>query len=1121
MYSEGVPVGAQNADSQQLPLPYPLLRYMSLIGDQMGQVEDLLDEITYISPANGGPPAGSDELYSYSALVDPWEADPTWLPWLAMVCGANINGLNQIQARLAIAAQQTYGMYQGSKVAIQEAIRNLFAFQVTDATATAGTNILSLPLPENLALPIANDNLLNGGETYSTGDVTGNNWTAAALSSAEAYMHSLEPQAWWKLSDPVGSTTAADASGNGYTGTVYGNVTFGEPGAIANLPWRTAAKMDGTTGYIRTTSNGPSVSAAFSFTAWVYYASAPSTPSWDIFTERAGPNEAVGLIGQSFDNGIRFGGSLYAGANDYFFAPQVYATGAWFHLAYVYDSAQGGILYVNGASVYAQNITGTNQCQTLLGNYFNSTDLPQGTSAQLAVFDYALSPTQVTTLYSMAQQSVVPAVSPSTVTYQGASAFAASVTTSGYDSLHASYGPVWWWRLADPTLATSAADASGNGYTGTIHGTSASTAFDNMLAQYSPALWWKLDETSGTTAFDSSGNGASGTYSGGYVLDQMGPLGGLPGQPGASFSSASSGKVTSGTISSFNPASTAFTVNIWFKTSTFNTEMTLWDWNGNSIFAGVGSNNSFSCWVDGLAGFFVGSLPQDGQWHMLTTVFPTANNTSRYMYLDGNVLSTTPFTAGSVTNTTSSLEVGGGGAGYWNGELAQASLITGALTQPEIQKLYSSGPYNGGVTFGQSSPIPLDTGATFDGRTGYINAVDGASVLGANPTNFTISGWFNTTCTTGAVIAAYYNGADNWFGIQTDTGGAVSLGVNLDGIIGFYVTSPKTYTDGNWHHVVGVRNGASFSLYVDGASVAMSVESGSFDFTSRYFYVGALLGTEFVGGIAQTSLFNYSLTAAQISALYQAATTELGQTTPFLFGTSLARQLPVSAGGAYTFSVATQPFSGMGGSVLPDLIVQYVDANGNEIQADTTNGTALVANTWKSVSFTSIAPATAAAANIWIAWEVDSVVSIAGAYFANISVQGPDPYGSLRGALIFGQGVPVGCSIVDVNTPPQMVMSAPTVGGIEGTVVVVPNIPVAVLDHYEGNNWGLAALVPVGVSLSAAYQAALAQKPAGYSLTILYTYANWSELYSVFGNGTSISWEAISGLSWQAWEQTS
>src|SRR5439155_17439877 len=41
------------------------------------------------------------------------------------------------------------------------------------------------------------------------------------------------PSGFWRLGDPAGSTTAADASGNGLSAAVDAGVTLGQPGAIS------------------------------------------------------------------------------------------------------------------------------------------------------------------------------------------------------------------------------------------------------------------------------------------------------------------------------------------------------------------------------------------------------------------------------------------------------------------------------------------------------------------------------------------------------------------------------------------------------------------------------------------------------------------------------------------------------------------------------------------------------------------------------------------------------------------------------------------------------------------------------------------------------------------------
>lgn len=71
---------------------YPLLRFVSLILDQAGAVEDLIDRI---DPDVG---TGSD-------LVDPDTAEPAWLPWLGQLVGVVDlpPNLTELEQRNAIA----------------------------------------------------------------------------------------------------------------------------------------------------------------------------------------------------------------------------------------------------------------------------------------------------------------------------------------------------------------------------------------------------------------------------------------------------------------------------------------------------------------------------------------------------------------------------------------------------------------------------------------------------------------------------------------------------------------------------------------------------------------------------------------------------------------------------------------------------------------------------------------------------------------------------------------------------------------------------------------------------------------------------------------------------------
>ncbi|HVL33901.1 MAG TPA: phage tail protein [Actinomycetota bacterium] len=87
-------------------LDYPLLRYLSLIGDQVGELSDLI------------------ERFADGELADPDLADATWLPWLAQLVGARISGLSEAATRAAI-AQASTGWRAGTRSAIETAAKSV------------------------------------------------------------------------------------------------------------------------------------------------------------------------------------------------------------------------------------------------------------------------------------------------------------------------------------------------------------------------------------------------------------------------------------------------------------------------------------------------------------------------------------------------------------------------------------------------------------------------------------------------------------------------------------------------------------------------------------------------------------------------------------------------------------------------------------------------------------------------------------------------------------------------------------------------------------------------------------------------------------------------------------
>jgi hypothetical protein len=122
-----LPAYMRSADEDR---DFPLLRYLSLIGDQVDDVEEIIDRIDYVSVFDGG--AAGDT----SDLVDPDAADAAWLPWLAQLVGVNLlDTLSTTERRDAISTAGSgwrAGTKGGIKLAAQTQLTGTKYIEVLD-----------------------------------------------------------------------------------------------------------------------------------------------------------------------------------------------------------------------------------------------------------------------------------------------------------------------------------------------------------------------------------------------------------------------------------------------------------------------------------------------------------------------------------------------------------------------------------------------------------------------------------------------------------------------------------------------------------------------------------------------------------------------------------------------------------------------------------------------------------------------------------------------------------------------------------------------------------------------------------------------------------------------------
>ncbi len=246
-----------------------------------------------------------------------------------------------------------------------------------------------------------------------------NLYADSTLSTYTTGVNALGPANYWALNDPgsvsyegsvpgaTTSTTLADASGNGNTGTAEGGSTLGATGPTA-LGVSSAVALNGSTGYVQTT-NSYANPEGFSLVAW-FKSSSTSGGTIMGFANVQGngtPAEWDRLLW--IDNTGHVVWGVYNNAFDEITSPSAYNNGAW-HMVVAEVGSSGTQLYVDNIEVASNASYTTAQSYTgywHLGwdyelywtdpptsNYFS------GSLSEIAVIPTQLTASQISALYN-------------------------------------------------------------------------------------------------------------------------------------------------------------------------------------------------------------------------------------------------------------------------------------------------------------------------------------------------------------------------------------------------------------------------------------------------------------------------------------------------------------------------------------------------------------------------------------------------------------------------------------------------------------------------------------------------------------------------------------------------
>jgi len=253
---------------------------------------------------------------------------------------------------------------------------------------------------EGVTLPQGNYKVTvysDGGHTYYQENT---HYFSSPQASVEDVASSLGPTAWWQLADGVGSSMAADSSGNSFQGSVHGGVTFGQAGPLEG---GATAAFDGSTGYLSTPLNFSSSWSQLSIAGWVQVTGGNQTAGIaGSNNAAAGGGAALSVSNNAGTLAVHASLTTSAGIESVSFvnsAGVAWADGKWHHIALTWDGATV-TCYLDaqeiGNSAVGGTLTAGSSAVTLGvvdGSYLT------GNMAQLLISKSALAAVEVKALY--------------------------------------------------------------------------------------------------------------------------------------------------------------------------------------------------------------------------------------------------------------------------------------------------------------------------------------------------------------------------------------------------------------------------------------------------------------------------------------------------------------------------------------------------------------------------------------------------------------------------------------------------------------------------------------------------------------------------------------------------